>query len=283
LGRPAYLLRLIPRRSLLPPWSAGDIAEIRPRNDPWRVTQYLSACGLNPDDKVGTHTLEEHLAASIIPDASFLPMSAEELVSQLRPLPAREYSIASVWMDGALELVVRQIVKPQGLGCASGWLTSHVSLADSIDLRIRRNPGFHRPREGPMILIGNGTGIAGLRAHLRDSHFRGNGGHWLLFGERHRARDAFFRHEIDRWLTRGTLARFDPAWSRDDLNRRYVQHLMRENAKLVQSWISSGASIMVSGSAKGMAPAVDSVLRDILGDTRLDQLAAEGFYRRDVY
>ena len=40
-----------------------------------------------------------------------------------------------------------------------------------------------------MILIGAGTGMAGLRAHLLDRQTRGVGDAWLLFGERSAAHD----------------------------------------------------------------------------------------------
>ena len=55
---------------------------------------------------------------------------------------------------------------PDGdLGLGSGWLTHVARLGDEIDLRLRSNRNFHAPDDDrPMILIGNGTGLAGLRA-----------------------------------------------------------------------------------------------------------------------
>ena len=47
--------------------------------------------------------------------------------------------------------------------------------------------------------------------------------------------------------------------------------------------IEEGAAILVCGSAEGMAPAVHAVLADALGPERLERLAEEGRYRRDVY
>ena len=44
-----------------------------------------------------------------------------------------------------------------------------------------------------------------------------------------------------------------------------------------------GATIMVCGSLKGMAPAVHAALRDILDEDRLLDLREAGRYRRDVY
>jgi len=89
------------------------------------------------------------------------------------------------------------------------------AVGDEIGMRLRTNRSFHGPAdETPMILIGNGTGIAGLRAHLKARSPAG-GGAWLLFGERTRAHDAFFDAELQAWLESGVLRRLDRAFSRD--------------------------------------------------------------------
>jgi sulfite reductase (NADPH) flavoprotein alpha-component len=54
-------------------------------------------------------------------------------------------------------------------------------------MRIRANRSFHGPEAAtPLILIGNGTGLAGLRAHWKARAGRPHGGTWLMFGERTR-------------------------------------------------------------------------------------------------
>ncbi|EFF45677.1 iron-uptake factor [Xanthomonas citri pv. aurantifolii str. ICPB 11122] len=60
----------------------------------------------------------------------------------------------------------------------------HAAIGAPVRARLRTNPGFHRLETMPMVLIGNGTGIAGLRALLREAELAGVHGHWLLFGER---------------------------------------------------------------------------------------------------
>ena len=47
--------------------------------------------------------------------------------------------------------------------------------------------------------------------------------------------------------------------------------------------IADGACLYVCGSLEGMAPGVDAVLREALGDDALARLRDEGRYRRDVY
>ena len=81
-----------------------------------------------------------------------------------------------------------------------------------------------------MILIGNGTGLAGLRALLKARLAAGRHRNWLVFGERQAAHDWFCRAEIEGWRDAGQLERLDAVFSRDQEERRYVQHLLREQA-----------------------------------------------------
>ncbi|WP_324698786.1 sulfite reductase flavoprotein subunit alpha [Novosphingobium aerophilum] len=283
-GGPAFLVSIRPATGPMPSWQAGDIAEVLPgANDPARIAAYLSACGLGRDVEVEGKSLADHLSRALIPD--HLVESAGELVAALRPLPHREYSIASVPGDGSLDLLVRQVERTDGtLGLGSGWLTHFASPGGAVSLRLRANEGFHAPAGGRrLILIGNGTGLAGLRGHLRQSRAEGRGGHWLLFGERSRAHDALLPGEVDGWLADGTLTRLDRAWSRDADCGRYVQHLLAEAEADLRDWVENGAAILVCGSLQGMAPAVDDALRRALGDERVEAMAEAGLYRRDIY
>ena len=151
-------------------------------------------------------------------------------------------------------------------------------------LRLRSNPAFHAPDEDiPLILIGNGTGLAGLRALLRERIAAGRHVNWLLFGERQRHCDFFHGAELEAALDAGQLEHLDLAFSRDGTQRVYVQHLLHQHAGRLQQWIDAGACIFVCGSLEGMAGGVDAALRSILGDARMQQLAESGRYRRDVY
>ena len=198
---------------------------------------------------------------------------------------AREYSIASLPEDGVLELIVRQERHPDGtLGLGSGWLTEHAPVGAAISLQVRRNNGFHAPREPvPVILIGNGTGLAGLRSLLKARIAKGHLRNWLVFGERHRAYDFLCQEELAGWLDDGRLARLDLAFSRDQASKIYVQNRLQENARRVREWVAEGAMIYVCGSLQGMAGGVDVALREILGEAALESLGEQGRYRRDVY
>lgn len=266
-------------------WQPGDIAEVAPLHDPARIEAWLDAAGLEGVTPVNGIPLFEHLARAVLPEIAARGISPDDLVRRLRALPHREYSIASIQADGPVELLVRQVRDDAGaLGLASGWLTHFAPLGSEIAMRLRANPNFRPPEvDAPMILIGNGAGLAGLLAHLRHRAATGTGPNWLLFGERSAAFDAFHDEELQALRSSGVLDRLDRTWSRDAGCGRYVQAALDEAKDDLRRWVERGAAIFVCGSIAGMAPAVDASLRAALGDERVEQLIAVGRYRRDIY
>ena len=212
-------------------------------------------------------------------------MHAQALVDALIPLNMREYSIASIPEDGVLQLIVRQERHADGsLGIGSGWLTEHAPVGSSINLRVRRNSGFHLPAEPcPLILIGNGTGLAGLRSLLKARIAAGEQRNWLFFGERNAAHDFYCREELQGWLANGDLEHLSLAFSRDQAQKVYVQDRVREAADEIRQWLAEGAALYICGSLQGMAAGVDQALIDIVGAEALERLIEQGRYKRDVY
>jgi sulfite reductase (NADPH) flavoprotein alpha-component len=197
----------------------------------------------------------------------------------------RDYSIASTPAEGVLRLLVRQHKTADGrLGAGSGWLTQTLAKGACLNVTIRPNPAFHAPPDNaPALFIGNGTGIAGLRALLRHRIERGRTMNWLIFGERQQAADNFYGQELQQWKNEGRLQRLDLTFSRDNAEHRYVHHALRDQAHLLMNWVSQGAYVYVCGSKDGMASDVDAVLRTILGEACYTTLCEQGRYRRDVY
>lgn len=240
-GSPIFHIRLEPEEDL-PHWDAGAIVEIYPGP---------------AEDAIGT--------------------------SATPSLPHRQYSIASLPADGGIEMVVRERHTASGqLGLGSSWMCEIAQPGQRIALRLRENPGFAAPPdEVPMILIGNGSGIAGLRAHIkaRPAGTR----NWLIFGERNSAHDCLMGSEIAHWVATGHLERCDLIFSRDGPEKRYVCHHIAENEGSFLDWVLAGAAIFVCGNLHGMATDVDAELSRILGRDVLDAMIADGRYRRDVY
>jgi len=289
-GAAVFHVELTPQDNEDCVWQAGDIAEIGPEHSAAAIRQFLETCKLDGEQKVenngATHMLSRLLARSALPSPNeAVDLSVPELVARLTPLPHREYSIASIPNDGAVHLLIRQMHRPDGsLGLGAGWLTEYASIGASVELRLRRNSSFHAPADDvPLIMIGNGTGIAGLRALLKERVGKPITRNWLLFGERNAAQDFHYRNELQAWQAQGRLERLDLAFSRDQAEPVYVQHRLREHAGKIREWLAAGAAIYVCGSLKGMAPAVNSALAEIIGADTLESLSAQGRYRRDVY
>ncbi|MGE8363083.1 PepSY domain-containing protein [Pseudomonas sp.] len=288
-GAPVYHVALTPPAR--GDWEAGDILEIRPCHGQPFVQQWLQAHGLDGSEPVmlgdQPTTLAMALGERQLPDtfAHLVGLHAQALLDALVPVGAREYSIASVAADGVLELIVRQERRSDGhLGLGSGWLTEHLADGGQVLGRVRRNSGFHLPDdERPVVLIGNGTGLAGLRSLLRARVLAGQNRNWLLFGERSRAHDFFCGAELEAALAQGELQHLDLAFSRDQAEKVYVQDLLRQHRERLQAWLDDGASLYVCGSLEGMAGGVDSTLRELLGTEAVQALTETGRYRRDVY
>ena len=182
--------------------------------------------------------------------------------------------------DQPFEEIARQMgLKERMVRC---YVTN--ALLYLTPLRVRRNPSFHGPTDDrPMLMIGSGTGIAGLRAHMhrrvRLQHRR----NWLICGERNAAYDSFYAEELRQWRAAGYLEGLDLVFSRDPSFGRYVQDRLLALDAQVRAWIDAGAAIYVCGSARGMAPSVHDRLTAILGEDQLEFLARNRRYLRDVY
>lgn len=253
-----------------------------PAYQPWRLAARRH---LNPGSAGGPVF---HLELEKM-DAGPVQWEAGDLAQILAPgdpKKPREYSVASIPSDGRVHLLIRQERHTDGsLGIASGWLTEQAPLGATIDLRLRSHGNFrigdnaHRP----LILIGNGTGLAGLRSHLRARAAIGKNHNWLIFGERQAAHDFHYRDEIETWQQQGLLAHADIVFSRDQEKRLYVQDRLRERADILRVWLANDAALYVCGSLEGMAGGVEAALKEIVGEEEVTRLIAQGRYRRDVY
>ena len=202
------------------------------------------------------------------------------------PDTTRDYSIASIRAEGQVTLLVRLHLHGDGsLGAASGWLCRGALLGADVTLRLRAHQRFRLGENGarPLILVGNGTGIGGLRAHIEQRALAGQGRNWLLFGERHAGADHFCAADIARWQADGMLDALSLAFSRDGGEVRYVQDALAREQERLREWVAKGAAIYVCGSLQGMAGGVHAVLEEVLGADKVAALVDEGRYRRDVY
>ncbi|MDM1019132.1 sulfite reductase subunit alpha [Acinetobacter sp. VNK23] len=276
-GEPIYKIQLITEQELV--WSSGDILEIQCENNITEIRQFLVT---HQQDDFNDIDALKTLNLRILPNREHYSFVA--WLEHFDRLPKREYSIASLPENGLIELVVRQQQTETGLGLGSGWLTAGLQQNQPIQAYIRNNPSFHLQHcPQPLILIGNGTGIAGLVAHLKQREQWGYGQNWLIFGERQQQFDHLYHAEIQYWQQHGFLQHVDYAFSRDQAEKIYVQDILKQQSTCLKQWIEQGAAVYVCGSLNGMAGGVDQVLKEILGDELVEQLKYEQRYQRDVY
>ena len=229
-------------------------------------------------------------------------ITAEQLLTLLRPLTPRLYSIAS-----APEEVGEEVHLTVGVlhyehdgkaysGAASGYLGERLPEDGAARVFVEPNPNFRLPDDpqAAIIMIGNGTGIAPFRAFMQARVAReAPGKNWLVFGNPHFTEDFLYQTEWQGWQKDGFLHRYSLAWSRDQAEKVYVQDKLREEAASVWQWLKDGAYVYVCGDAARMAKDVECALLDIIaGEGGMDADAAADYldelrqarrYQRDVY
>jgi sulfite reductase (NADPH) flavoprotein alpha-component len=225
---------------------------------------------------------------------------AQELVSALRPLTPRLYSIASSRkrvgeeVHLTVDVLDYEAFGHAHVGAASGFLSS-LEEGDHAPVYIEANERFRVPADASrdIIMVGPGTGVAPFRGFVQERAETGaSGRNWLLFGARHFNTDFLYQSEWQDALRTGELHRLDVAFSRDQAEKIYVQQRLREHGRDVYDWLQNGAHFYVCG-AIGMGKDVHATLLQIISEQAgvdaegaaeyLSTLQAEGRYSRDVY
>jgi sulfite reductase (NADPH) flavoprotein alpha-component len=220
-------------------YEPGDTLAIRIQNDPTLAAEIMSACGLTDTPALLTSLQQQYELTQVHPgffkhygiycqhpglqqllaDSKQLrgylehkqildvlqdfpaALTAEQLLSCLRHLQDRQYSIAS-----SQRVTPHTVALTVGLvqfsnhgaarsGAGSSFLSERVVPATPLPVYVVANPNFRLPLDPAtaVIMIGPGTGIAPFRAFLQERHSIGaSGRHWLLAGNRRRSEDFLY-------------------------------------------------------------------------------------------
>ncbi len=240
----------------------------------WRLKdRYI----LNPDSSA-----RKLYQIDLMPDGALPAWQAGDLAEIITPNGRRrDYSIASLPSEGILRLYVRQVVRDDGRPGEGSRRLIALQPHKRMKLRLKGHDGFHAPEgAGSLLLIGAGSGFAGLRAHVLQAHAK-HRPCWLIYGERHPVTDGLLCEEMKAWQADGTLAGLDLVFSApDDGPGRYVQHVLAESD--AKAWLGADGGVLVCGGLD-MGKGVEAVLRDLMGDDWVAQALAAGRYRRDLY
>ena len=229
-------------------------------------------------------------------------LTAEQLVSLLRPLTPRLYSISSSPAEVGEEVhltvgVVRFEHEGRARsGAASSFLADRVEEDGAVRVFVEHNDNFRLPNDmtKPIIMVGSGTGVAPFRAFMQQRVAdEANGKNWLIFGNPHFASDFLYQTEWQQFAKDGFLHKYDFAWSRDQEKKIYVQDKIRENSTALWQWLQEGAYFYVCGDASKMAKDVEQALLKVIAkegnlspdeaEDYLNELREEKRYQRDVY
>ncbi|MFB2888446.1 assimilatory sulfite reductase (NADPH) flavoprotein subunit [Aeromonas veronii] len=230
-------------------------------------------------------------------------LTTEQLVSLLRPLTPRLYSIASAQseVEEEVHLTVGVVRYPQEdgtvrSGAASSYLADRLIEDGEVRVFVEHNDNFRLPAnpDTPVIMVGPGTGIAPFRAFMQEREAQGaEGKNWLFFGNPHFTQDFLYQVEWQRYVKSGLLSKISLAFSRDQANKIYVQDRLREAGLELYQWLEAGAHFYVCGDANKMAKDVQEALLDVIAEhghksreeaeEYLSELRRAKRYQRDVY
>ncbi len=238
----------------------------------------------------------------LLRDAGPAAPGLDELLPNLRPMQARQYSISSSPLahPDRIHLTIASVRygDPHRMyaGVASTFLADRVDPDGTVDVYLQPNASFGVPADesAPMIMIGPGTGIAPFRGFLHERAAAGaTGRNWLFFGDQHRDTDFVYQDELTELQEQGVLNRLDLAFSRDQAEKVYVQTRMREQSAELFAWLEDGGHVYVCGDASRMAKDVEAALLDVIRTGRgrdeddalsyLADLRRTKRYVRDVY
>jgi sulfite reductase (NADPH) flavoprotein alpha-component len=267
---------------------------------PWTSNQALAEL-LESREKVNEYIHGRDLL-DLFRDFGPWEADEEQVLSVLRKIPVRLYSIASSLKANPDEVHLTigalryDAHGRKRTGVCSGQCAERTDSGDYLSVFVQKNQNFKLPEnpDTPIIMIGAGTGIAPYRAFLEErEEEEASGKSWLFFGEQHFVTDFLYQVEWQKWLKEGVLSRMDVAFSRDTSEKVYVQHRMLERSRDLFEWMEEGAHIYVCGDEKYMAKDVQDTLLEILkkegglsaeeADEYLADLRQTKRYQRDVY
>ncbi|KAB2336291.1 sulfite reductase subunit alpha [Cytobacillus depressus] len=228
--------------------------------------------------------------------------SAQEIVSLLRKMTPRLYSIASsiAAHPDEVHLTIGAVrytsYGRDRKGVCSVQCSERVLEGDTLAVFVQANKHFYLPESGEtdIIMVGPGTGIAPFRSFIEERAVnKGTGRTWLFFGDQHAATDFLYEDELKKYQQDEVLTKLDTAFSRDSDQKVYVQHKMLEYSKELFEWMNSGAYFYVCGDKERMAKDVNDTLVTVIekegamtrdeAEAYLKDLQKQGRYQRDVY
>jgi len=258
---------------------------------------------LADESKQEAYFADRHVVDVLI-DFKPAKLSTQQLLSVLRPLQPRLYSISSSPLENKTRVqatiaeVKYECLGKDRVGVCSTFVSDRIKVDDRVQVYIHKNPDFRLPedRSKPIIMVGPGTGLAPFRSFIMQRLMESKepcGQMVLYFGCRRSDQDYLYGEQLEGWAKQGAITLFT-AFSRQQAEKVYVQQRLAESGELVWKLLhKQGGHFYVCGDAGSMAGAVEKQLLKIIesnlgggaqaAQEYLDQLSKTGRYQRDVW
>ncbi|KLJ09320.1 NADPH-cytochrome P450 reductase [Blastomyces silverae] len=229
-------------------------------------------------------------------------ISVTAIVESLR-IPGATHNLKGVTTNYLLALKQKQHgdpnPDPHGLTYA---INGPRNKYDGIHVPVHvRHSNFKLPSDPtkPIIMVGPGTGVAPFRGFIQERAAQAERGDTvgptiLFYGCRKREEDFLYKDEWETFASKlGSSLQIITAFSRESSKKVYVQHKLREHAKLVNDLLLQKAHFYVCGDAANMAREVNVVLGQIMAEQRglapekgeelVKHMRNNGSYQEDVW
>ncbi|XP_053667571.1 NADPH-dependent diflavin oxidoreductase 1 [Anopheles marshallii] len=219
-------------------------------------------------------------------------LTLEALFELFQPIKPRAFSIASAVESGKLQILVAIIEYRTKLsvprrGLCSNWLKL-LTPGRVVNAWVRKST-FQLPADNriPLVMIGPGTGLAPFRGILQErelSETPTSAPLVLFFGCRSSTADFHCEEDLKRMEQSGMLQLFC-AFSRDQLDKVYVQHLIKKQGVLLKKLlVEDGGYVLVSGSSKNMPQAVKEALAEAIDDAQhIENMIQANRYQEETW
>ncbi|KAI8997740.1 hypothetical protein BDB01DRAFT_772249 [Pilobolus umbonatus] len=175
--------------------------------------------------------------------------SVNQLAQIIAPVKPRHYSIASsqkMYNNAVHLLIVAVDWKTEDGKSRYGQCTrylSNLSIDDKVTVSIKPSVMRLPPLDTqPVIMAGLGTGMAPFRAFIQERYMAKAAGKKigpvvLYFGSRNRSKEYLYGEELEAYHADGVLSHMGLAFSRDQKEKVYIQHKMKEDAKMLYEYL----------------------------------------------
>lgn len=220
-------------------------------------------------------------------------VSTDAIIEVLPAIRTRKYSIASSQKlyKNELHLTIKTIRyhynQTNHEGAASVYATEFLSLNSPLKFKLSPNNSFTLPKQldTPVIMIGVGTGIAPFRAILQEREaLQAKGNTWILWGNKDPEHDFLYQDEIYAFQKNGILEKMNLVFSCNSTAKKYVHHVLTDNAETFMAWINKGAHVYICGSAV-MGSSIKTAMEKVLSKSNysIEALLELGRIHEDVY